>query len=111
MIRARSDAERELDRLQVCEPEEWQARLRLYYALLGGGASDTGDALERAERGEEPHGNDLDDPLAQAEFPFALRDVRAERFRRDRQRDAALRRAAGLLAVARARAQAEGIVA
>jgi hypothetical protein len=105
MIHARSETERELDRMMLDEPERADVLLRGYFALLGGGAADVADALERAERGEEPHGGDLADPRVQAEFPRALVDIRAERSRRESERDVALRRAAGILAVGRARGQ------
>lgn len=106
MIRACSDVELELDALLLSDPFEAEARLRAYFLLIGGGAYDIGDALERAERGEEPHIRDLQDKEVEREFPRALADVRAERLRRDHRTADSLRCAAGLLAIARNRGQA-----
>lgn len=106
LLRARASAEREVDELLANDPSRCAALLRYFFLLLGGGAHDIGDAVERAERGEEPFPSDLDDPSVAIEFPRALAEVRTEYARRDRERQRALLRAVGLLAVARARGQA-----
>lgn len=111
MIHARSDAEIRLDLMDLSGREEWDANLRLYFAILGGGAVGVADALALGDLGAEPFESDLDDPEVAKVFAKALADVRTERQRRDDERDDAIRRAAGLLSVARARGQVRETIA
>lgn len=66
-------------------------------------AEDVGDAIERAETGQEPDGKllALDDPSIASAFRKALADVRAERRRREHNQKTVDLHAAGLLAISR----------
>lgn len=79
---------------------DYQDLLKYYWRLIGGGATDTGDAIVRAIRGEAPAVRDLSDSAVVAAYAQVLPEVRAA------VSQDVLRRAAGLLAVTLTRGQA-----
>ena len=101
--RVLSDVELRIDAMKALEPERYASLLAYYFALLGDAIVDVGDAVERAERGQKPHGYALDEPQFRDAYTEALEDVRAERQRRDAQRASYDRMAAALLAESRLR--------
>jgi hypothetical protein len=95
--RALSDVELHLVAMEVLEPGRFQALLESYYSLLGDTIMDAGDAIERAERGQRPHGHALSDPVFRNAYRAALRAVRTLRRRREAMRPRHDRMAAALL--------------
>ena len=87
---------RDVELLALEDPDEYEKRLRSYKLLvaIGDDPLDAADACRRADAGDEPDSLDLAERDFAATFMRALRDVAAER----RRRDAA---AAGLLARSR----------
>jgi Protein of unknown function (DUF3987) len=76
----------DVDRLMLRDPDGFERLLRSYRGLLGNAVVDVSDAIERAERGQRPHGYAADDTTFGATYLKAIGEVRAERERRDARR-------------------------
>jgi hypothetical protein len=96
---------RDVELLALENPEEFEAQLRGYWALLGGRPVDAVDAIERAECGEAPP-TDVISSMPREAYFNALTAVRQEYARRDALRAQNVRRAAALLTIARSRREA-----
>ncbi len=70
--------------LAVDDPDEYERRLRSYFLLLGCGPCDVRDACLRAESGDVPPRELLNDPAVVAEIPRACQDIHGERARQAR---------------------------
>ncbi len=92
--------------LALADPAEYRSRLESYWLLASDGAFDARDAFARAERGELPTAEDLENPAVLSAWASARAAVLQELQRQHEQRLRYWRVAIGLLAVGIARGQA-----
>jgi 7-keto-8-aminopelargonate synthetase-like enzyme len=95
------------DALLYESPSRFEELRQIYFGFLGSRVANAAHAIECAEAGERPHAFAIGLPGFEAAFLRALREVRTERTRRDRDRRNLDQFAAALLAASRLRDELE----